>query len=136
MVEIKLAKHSAEKRKLLDLFQASFGQVMSTELWDWKYLQNPLASADAEVIVAMDNGRIVGARPFWFAEIWLGNKRVKTAQHCDTMVHPDYQGKGIFNRMGRFAIQHLKDNGYALSYGFPAPISRPGFFVTGLQNSG
>jgi GNAT superfamily N-acetyltransferase len=133
LVEIKLAKHAEEKGKLLDLFQASFGQVMSTELWDWKYLQNPLASADPEVIVAVDNGRIVGARPFWFAEMWLGNKRVKTAQHCDTMVHPDYQGKGIFNRMGRFAIQHLKDNGYALSYGFPAPISRPGFLSQGYR---
>jgi GNAT superfamily N-acetyltransferase len=104
---------------------------MTAEIWDWEYLQNPLSHP--EVIVAVDNGRIVGARPFWFAEMWLGNKKIKTAQHCNTMVHPDYRGRGIFNRMGQFAVQYLKDNGYALSYGFPGPMSRPGFLSQGYR---
>ena len=133
MVEIKLARHFEGKEKLLDLFQAACGHAMSAEHWDWKHLQNPLASADPEVIVAIENGKIIGARPFWFAEMWLGDKRVKTAQHCDTMVHPDYQGRGIFNLMGQFAIRYLKDNGYALSYGFPGPMSRPGFLKQGYR---
>ena len=101
MVEIRLVKHSAEKEKLLNLFRASFGYNISVEHWDWKHLQNPLAFSDPEVIVAVDGGKIVGARPFLPAEMWLGGEKIKTAQHCDTMVHPDYQGKGIFNRMGQ-----------------------------------
>lgn len=133
MVEIRLLKHSEEKEKLLDLFRASFGNSMSAEHWDWKYLQNPLNLPEPEVIVAVENGKIVGARPFLLAEMWLGNEKVKTAQHCDTMVHPDYQGRGIFNQMGKFAIQCLKDNGYALSYGFPNPKSRPGFLKQGYR---
>lgn len=133
MIEIKLLKHSEEKGGLLDLFRASFGHTMSAEHWDWKYLQNTLISSDPEVIVAIENGKIIGARPFLIAEMWLGNKKVKTAQHCDTMVHPDYQGRGIFNQMGKFAIQYLKDNGYALSYGFPNPMSRPGFLKQGYR---
>ena len=131
MVEIKLVKHSEERERLLELFRAAYGHSVSAGYWDWEYLQNP--SSDPEVIVAVDNGRIVGARPFRFTEMWLGNKKVKTAQHCDTMVHPDYRGKGIFNKMGQFAIGYLKDNGYALSYGFPAPISRPGFLKQGYR---
>jgi len=133
LIEIRLAKHFEEKEKLLNLFQASFGFSISMEHWDWKHLQNPLASSDPEVIVAVDNGKIIGTRPFLPAEMWLGNKKVKAAQHCDTMVHPDYQGKGIFNRMGQFAIRYLKDNGYALSYGFPGPMSRPGFLKQGYR---
>ena len=133
MVEIKLAKHFEEKEKLLDLFQASFGEAVSAEYWDWKYLQNPLSPPDPEVIVAVDNGRIVGARPFWFAEMWLGNVIVKTVLRCDTMVHPDYRGRGIFNRMGQFAIRYLKDNGYSLSYGFPGPMARPGNLSQGYR---
>ena len=133
MVEIKLAKHFEEKEKLLDLFQASFGEAVSAEYWDWKYLQNPFASSDPEVIVAVEDSKIIGARPFLLAEMWLGNEKVKTAQHCDTMVHPDYQGKGIFNRMEQFAIRYLKDNGYALFYGFPGPMSRPGFLKQGYR---
>ncbi len=60
MIEIRLAKHFEEKEKLLNLFQASFGFSISMEHWDWKHLQNPLASSDPEVIVAVDNGKIIG----------------------------------------------------------------------------
>ena len=133
MIEIRLAKHSEEKERLLDLFRASFGFSVSMKYWAWKHLQNPSAPPDPEVIVAVDDDKIVGARPFQPAEMWLGDRKVKAAQHCDTMVHPDYQGKGIFNRMGQFAIGYLKDNGYALSYGFPGPMSRPGFLSQGYR---
>jgi GNAT superfamily N-acetyltransferase len=133
MVEIRLVKHSEEKEQLLDLFRASFGLNMPGEFWNWRYIQNPLALADPEVIVALDNGKIVGARPFQLAEMWLGNEKVKAAQHCATMVHPEHQGKGIFNRMGQFSIKYLKENGYALSYGLPNVKSRPGFLKQGYR---
>jgi GNAT superfamily N-acetyltransferase/N-acetylglutamate synthase-like GNAT family acetyltransferase len=133
LVEIRLLKHSEEKEKLLNLFRVSFGFSISVEHWDWKHLQNPLAFSDPELIVAVDGGKIVGARPFLPAEMWLGNKKIKAAQHCDTMVHPDYQGRGVFNRMGQFAMRYLKDRGYALSYGFPGPLSRPGFLKQGYR---
>ncbi len=131
MVEIRTVEYSKAKGQLLDLFRASFGHTMSEEFWNWKYLQNPLT--DPEVIVALDNGRIVGARPFLLAEMWLGSERVIVAQHCDTMVHPEYQGRGIFKRMGEFAIRDLKEKGFALSYGFPGPMSRPGFLRQGWR---
>jgi predicted N-acetyltransferase YhbS len=133
MVEVRLVKHSQEKGQLLDLFQASFGHNRPAELWDWKYIQNPFAPPDPEVIVALDKGRIVGARPFRLAELWLGNAKVRAAQHGDTMVHPEYQGKGIFNQMGQFSMEYLKENGYALSYGLPNPKSRPGFLKQGYR---
>jgi GNAT superfamily N-acetyltransferase len=119
--------------QLLDLFCESFGKKMSRELWTWKFLRNPLNSADVELVVALDNDKVVGARPFMLAEMWLGNEKLKAAQHCDTMVHPQYQGMGIFNRMGKFAIQYLRDNGFTLSYGFPGPLSRPGFLSQGYR---
>lgn len=133
MVEIRLVKHLEEKGQLLDLFRVSFGHNMSAKLWNWKYRQNPLATADPEVIVALDNGKVVGARPFLLAEMWLENEKVRAAQHGDTMVHPEHRNKGIFNRVGQFAIQYLKDNDYALSYGFPGPMSRPGFLKQGWR---
>ena len=62
MVEIRLVKHLEQKRRLLDLFRMSFGYSVSEELWNWKYLRNPFALANPEVIVVLDNGEIVGAR--------------------------------------------------------------------------
>lgn len=126
MAEIKLVKHQERREDLLDLFQVSFGHNMSAELWDWKYLQNPLASADPEVIVAMDNGKIIGARPFLLAEMWLKDEKVKAAQPCDAMIHPEHRRKGIFDRMNQFAIQYFKQNDYGLFYNFPGKMALPG----------
>lgn len=133
MTEIKLVSHRKKKGELLDLFAVSFGHSMSTELWDWKYIQNALASADPEVIVAVEDGKIVGARPFLLAEMWLGDEKVKAAQPCDTMVHPDYWRKGIFSQMNHFAIEHFKENGYPFFYNFPGPMSRPGYLRQGWK---
>jgi GNAT superfamily N-acetyltransferase len=133
MVGIRLVKHLAEMEQLVDLFRVCFELNMSPELWNWKYLQNPLASAAPEVIVALDDGKVVGARPFLLTEMWLDNERVVTAQHCDTMVHPEHRNKGIFSRMGQFAIQYLKENNYILSYGFPGPMSSQGFLTQGWR---
>ena len=133
MVEIRLVNNFEEKERLVDLHRASFNTNMSPELWDWKYLQNPLVSTDPKVIVALDNGKIVGARPFLLFEMWIKNKKVRTAQHSDTMVHPEYRNRGIFNRMGRFAIEYLKENEYTLSYGFPGLQSRSGFLTQGWR---
>ena len=133
MAEIKLVKHQERMEELLDLFRVSFGSNMSAELWNWKYLQNPLASIDSEVIVAVDNGKIVGARPFLLAEMWLKSERVKVAQPCDTMVHPEHRRKGIFSRMNQYAIEHLRQKGYAFFYNFPGAMSRPGYLRQGWK---
>jgi predicted N-acetyltransferase YhbS len=114
MVEIRLVKHSEEKEQLLDLFRASFGHSRRAELWDWKYIQNPLATPDPEVIVSLDNGRIVGAWPFRPLEIWLGNGKARAALGSDAMVHPEHQRKGINTRMYEYGMEYLKQNGYAL----------------------
>ena len=133
MLEVKLLRHAEKRQELLDLFRASFGHDMPAEVWNWKHFQHPLASADPEVIVAMSNGKIVGAESFMPFEIWLKDEKVKAAQSCDTMVHPAHQRKGIFSQMIQFASEYLRQNGYALFYGFPGAMSRPGFLKEGWE---
>jgi len=117
MVEIRTVRLRDEQARIAELFRICYRQERSAEHWRWKFLLNPLAPADPEVIVAVENGRIVGARHFMLAEMWLGNQKVMTAQGCDDMVHPDHRRKGIYHRMGELATRHLKENGFALSYG-------------------
>jgi len=133
MVDIRIVKHSDAVEQLVELFHVCFDDEMSPDAWDWKHLRNPSVPPGDEVIVALDGGKIVGARPFMFADMWLGDKKVTAAQHCDTMVHPEYRKQGIFGRMGRLSLQWLRDNGCALSYGFPGPMSRPGFLSQGYR---
>jgi GNAT superfamily N-acetyltransferase len=133
MIEVKLVKYRQVEAELLDLFRASFGRDMNPDFWNWKHAGNYLSPTDPELIVAMDKDKIVGARPFLFVEMWLGKEKIKAAQHVDTMVHPEYQGQGLFNLMGQYSLEYLKENGYALSYGFANALSRRGFLKQGYQ---
>ncbi|MCP4609551.1 MAG: GNAT family N-acetyltransferase [Planctomycetes bacterium] len=133
MVDIKLVRHSENLDELTDLFQASFNHSISLELWNWKYIQNPVAPTYPEVVVAIENGKIIGARPYLLGEMWFGSERFMTAEHCDTMVHPDHQKKGLFGKLERYAIENLKQRGAGLSYGFPNALSRQGFLKQGYR---
>ncbi len=133
MVDIRQVKHSENTEELTDLFQVCFNESMSPEHWNWKYIQNPAAPVSPEVVVATEDGKIVGARPYLLGQMWFGNEKLRTALHCETMVHPDHQRKGLFGRMGKFAIELLKTEGYSLSYGFPNPLSRQGFLKQGYK---
>jgi len=133
MIEIRIENHEERLEDLLNLFQSSYQLKASSELWKWKYLQNPLASAHPEVVVAIDNNKIVGARPLLLSELWLGNQRVKAAQPCDTMVHSEYRREGLFSKMNKLAIEFYRNNSYALFYNFPNGMSRPGYLKQGWK---
>ncbi len=133
MIEIRTVKLADEVDQLIELYSQVFKSKSNVKSWEWKYVQHPLSSFMPEVVVALDGNKIVGARPFMLNELWLGNKKVIAAQHCDTMVHPDYRRQGIFNRMGAYAAGYLAEHGCALSYGFPVPMSRKGFISQGYR---
>jgi hypothetical protein len=133
LVEIRLVKHLDEINQLRELFQICFKWTISEKYWLWKYVSNPLADSNPDVIVALDNGIIRGARPFFLTQMWLNDSKIVAAQHCDTMVHPDFRKEGIFNKMGTYSMNYLKEHNYALSYGFPGPMSRPGFLRQGYK---
>ena len=133
MVRIELVNHSDNIESLLELHRNAFGLLISEEYWKWKFMDNPLAQDIENVVVAIENGKIVGARPFMFGEMWLKDKKVRVAQHCDTMVHPHHQRKGIFYKMGKFALELLQKQGIAFSYGFPNMLSRGGFIKQGYK---
>jgi hypothetical protein len=137
MIEIRPVKHEDEIEQLTALFNLVFKikrpLKVIAESWRWKYLRHPRSGELPEVVVALDGSKVVGARPFMLNELWVGDKKVLAAQHCDTMVHPDYRRLGIFNRMGEFSKRYLAEHGCGLSYGFPGPMSRKGFASQGYR---
>lgn len=122
-----------EIEQLTELPVSTYGKKAPKAYWEWAYIKNPLAQHMPDVTVALDGSKIVGVRPFWLTELWLGGSRIIAAQHCDTLVHPDYRRQGIFNRMGKNANRYLLEHGCTLSYGFPGKMSRPGFLSQGYR---
>jgi len=117
----------------LSLFQASFEETLSKDCFNWKYVKNPFLIGRIPIIIAEENGRIVGARPFLATRMSVNGKVVDALQPCDAMVHPEFQGKGIFGQLNKFAIGEFQGSDYKIFYNFPNKNSFPGNVKSGWQ---
>ena len=117
-----------DRQKHHDLFLEVFGKDMTAELFAWKYQDNP-CQVDHEsclIFVAKDGDRLVGARSLFPGRVFYRGAWYDGAQAGDTMVHPDYRGKGIFTALLNVSLEELKARGLNVLYNFPNQNSLPG----------
>ena len=85
---------------ILDLLKLSFAEWTAIEKtldhWRWKYLKTPIGT---DIVVAEDNGKIIGVSHNMELRLKLGSSMILTHFGADTATHPDYRGKGIFGKI-------------------------------------
>ncbi len=105
-----------------NLFSTVFGRPMGkTESachFDWEYIHNPNGRAIV-FTTKNDNGDIVSAYPSLPLKMKIGSNSVKASLSFDSMTHPDYRGLRLFTKLGETMYQHLSNEGFSLTYGFP-----------------
>ncbi|RUA34795.1 MAG: hypothetical protein DSY77_04065 [Bacteroidetes bacterium] len=125
-MEIKKYKPSDEI-EILKLISLAFGQNMSKEFWEWRYLNNP--SLEKPLINLMwDKDKLVGHYAVSPVTLNVNNEKVLTALSMTTMTHPDYGGRGIFTDLAKNLYHDIysNDNVQAV-WGFPNSNSHYGF---------
>ncbi len=77
--------------------------------FEWKYLNNPITS-EPLIFLALDssNNKVVGIRGYFVAQYFYKGEKINVAAHSDAIVHPDYRGRGVFEKMTRFAMEVLE----------------------------
>ena len=101
----------------------------------WRFFSNPLGLCPA--VLATIGDQPVGFYTIWPATIKLRNEDLLGGQSMDTMTHPSYQGQGIFGELANACYELAGDKGYQILYGFPNPLSYPGFTESlGWQHTG
>jgi GNAT superfamily N-acetyltransferase len=96
---------------ILSLRDVVFGTEEQDKLdfrfWRWEFMEGP--DGKALIYIVEDGKRMIGH----FADIprrfSLHGKVVCGTLSVDLMVHPDYRRKGIFQAMGKYAIQRVKN---------------------------
>lgn len=131
MVAVETVRHSDYVPQLATLFNTVFHKEWSLELWRWKHLSNPLNEPDPSVVVALDGGMVVGARPLMRVNLRYQGFLLRAVVPCDTMVHPEYRRHGLFSRMNELAIHNERAKGTALFFNFPNRISGAGYLNQG-----
>jgi GNAT superfamily N-acetyltransferase len=131
---------------VLGLLAASMGWVpdeLSARFLAWKHRQNPAGPSPAWVAVDEASGEVVGLRTFlrWrFSTDGYGGDAdggvVDAVRAVDTATHPDHQGRGIFSRLTRHALEELRAQGVAFVFNTPNDRSRPGYLKMGWQEVG
>jgi len=126
-----------DKEQILNLLnytfskQEYFANSRTLEWWNWKYEQNVFGKSI--IVVAEHDNRIVGTRIMWAWEFVLADTTLKAYMPVDTVVHPEYQGKGLFLSMAREAMQISKEFGADLLCNFPNDQSLPGNIKLGAK---
>jgi len=85
--------------------------------WNWKYLENPFG--ESLLTVAEADGRIVGFDNLWPWELRYGDSLIRALQPCDSAVHPDYRGRGLFTSMRSHGLEGAEARDFDLIFNYP-----------------
>lgn len=121
----------------LSVFKSVYGKDLDPDFFRWKHLHNPAFDQSAFIYLAQNGeGRIIGANSFFPYILTYKGQTYRAVQSGDTMLLPGFRGKGIFQKILAFAAQDLRQNGYALIYGYANANSYPGFLKFGFADLG
>lgn len=92
-----------------------------------KHLKNPFGCSYAGLV--FDGDKLVGMNFFLRWQFAKRNRILDAVQSCDTAIHPDYWGKGIFSKLQNLCMENIPPS--IIRYGFPNSNSAPGFSKLG-----
>lgn len=116
-----------DEKEILGLYKLVFGTEISDEYWLWKYKRN--AAGPALIVVAEAEQGIVGQYALLPRLLKIGDKVCSAGLSVDTMVHPDYQGQGIFVTLAKETYNLAARKEIRFIYGFPNGNSYHGFIT-------
>lgn len=120
--------------QILKVLKASLGETSSKkteEVWRYKHVDNPFG--ESLVLVAEEDGELIGVRAFMRWKWQKGEKVYSAFRAVDTATHPDHQGKGIFRKLTLKALEIGKERGDHFVFNTPNAQSKPGYLKMGWQ---
>lgn len=123
---------------IIDLCRATLGWTVEDPdeaFFSWKHDDNVFGPSPSWVAVAGEE--IVGVRVFMRWEFLDDDgHRLRAVRAVDTATSPDWQGRGIFNRLTLGALPELRRDGVDLVFNTPNEKSRPGYLKMGWRTVG
>lgn len=121
----------------LVVYRAAFNATKDYEennaVWIKKHYENPLG--DSLVFGAYYEGKLVGMNSYMPVEYVYEGEVIPMLQSCESGVLPEYQGKGIWSKVVKYAVNYVfRNTKYQAVIGFPNYInSYPGFKKMGWE---
>lgn len=135
-MEIRLAEEG-DVPEIVSLLKLGLGESLlpkSENYWRWKHQDNPFGKS--LILLAIDKNKIIGVRTFMRWKWRSGEQIIEAVRGVDTVVHPDYQGNGMFGKLTLALIDHCRENEYGLLFSTPNKKSKRGYTKLGWAEAG
>lgn len=115
-----------DENKILDLFKFSFNRDIDREVWRWLSYDCPTGLNRTSIIQDINTHELVGSYSLLPIRLRLNNREVKASLCNNVNTHPNYQGRGLFTKLGFYALG--LENGFntTVSLGMPNQKAIPG----------
>ena len=127
--------HESDTNNVLALMRVCFGErdFFNLSWYNWFNFTCPTGDNRLYVMIDMTSGRFVSGYGLLPIKVRY-NSEIYNASLCtNVMVHPDYQGKGLFVKMGLHCLANEKNYNSLLSLGVPNKNALPGHLKVGWQ---
>ena len=114
-----------DEKPILDLFKASFKQKMPVSYWHWRFSRSPFGKSI--ITLAWDKNILVSHYALSIIKMNINGKMVRGALSGTTMTHPNYRGRGLFQKLARMAYNEARQLDVKIIIGFPNSSSHYGF---------
>jgi len=121
--------HEGDEEGIFELFRAvhpereyDYGKWL--RWWRWMYKDNP--AGPGRIWLAEQDNKIVGHYAIVPVRLSITGKTVLASQSLNTLTHPDYRRRNIFETLAKKVYAEAARDGIRIVYGFPNQFSYPG----------
>ena len=107
-------------RELVDFHNKAYNSKRKPEDWLWQYKK--YLPGKAVFVVAKQNDRIIGtqaAMPYYLS---VGESKVLTGKSENTLLLPEYRGKGIMENLYEYMADICTERGFRCLWGFTGAV--------------
>jgi GNAT superfamily N-acetyltransferase len=108
---------------LVALMEDVWGSWLSDEEFEWWYERNPVRPGT--ISLAVEDGRVAGMLAMSYARMRFGGREALAAFAIDGATHPDFRGRGIFQKLELENERLAAEAGADMGVGFTNPMAGP-----------
>lgn len=122
----------ADQAACLQLLRTGHDPCFSLERFEWMHLRAPLSPS--RMALAWDGAQLVGCYAVIRKPLLCRGQLLLGGRDVDPVVHPAYRGRGVFQLLLRYGLEHFSD--IDVFFNFANSASAPGFLKQGWQRAG
>lgn len=128
-MEIEITRYNDSMRpQVIKLFEDQYGSdPVEFEKLFRNFYFHPFQKDKCLLVVALDGTTVAGFQSFFYWPYSYNGKVYNSFQSGNSIVHPSYRGKGIFNRMLEYIDRESMSSNIDLLMGFPVNESLKNF---------